>query len=425
MDEESGEVYPLVLEAVQIGLKQAISHTSAYFQRRFNLKKRVKKADMLSSQIEPVVLAVDRTLYRLAQKIETLKYVNPTNLVKEKARFFSAPGRYKPNYRYRQLPINANDFKHQLYKLPIENIADPEMRLLYSDMVDQMSEKVDLLTSVGQEAFLFNSLKYHGRPDSTAVKNAQFLLYAKVLKEEAGEIFSSAGAKTRMEAAAQAWDMKCRILETGSLAARAMVSSVPPTLYLNNSAQFSVAETNRLIQHELGVHMATTLNAKMQPLKIFRLGLPGSTFTQEGLAILAEYQAGYMSHERLRTLAVRVLAVNSMLKEQDFYQTYSYLADELGLDKDMAFTTTTRVYRGGGFTKDHLYLAGFIEMLHQAQQRSLDNLLIGKCSWKYHDLIDELVERKWLQPPHYRFDVSDSSIEPVLMYLIDSLQSAA
>jgi hypothetical protein len=132
-----------------------------------------------------------------------------------------------------------------------------------------------------------------------------------------------------------------------------------------------------------------------------------------------------MSHERLRTLAVRVLAVNSMLKEQDFYQTYSYLADELGLDKDMAFTTTTRVYRGGGFTKDHLYLAGFIEMLHQAQQRSLDNLLIGKCSWKYHDLIDELVERKWLQPPHYRFDVSDSSIEPVLMYLIDSLQSAA
>ncbi len=423
MDEQSGEEYPLVLEAVQIGLKQAISNTSAYFQRRFNLKTRVRKADMLSSQIEPSVLLVDKALYRLAQKVETLKYVNPTNLVKERARFFAAPGRYRPDYRYRQLPIKANDFKHQLYKLPIDNIADPDMRLLYSDMVNKLSEQVDLLTSVGQESFLYNSLKYHGRPDTTAIKNAQFLLYAKTLAEEAGEIFTSAEAKVKMAEAAKAWDMKCRIVETSSLAARAMVSSVPPTLYLNNGASFSQAETNRLIQHELGVHMATTLNARMQPLNIFRLGLPGSTATQEGLAILAEYKSGHMSHERLQTLSVRVLAVDSMLKEQDFYQTYSYLLDELGLDRDSAFNITTRVYRGGGLTKDYLYLVGFIQMLRRSQQRSLDNLLIGKCSGKYHDLIDELVERKWLQTPHYRFDISDNTIEPVLMYLIDSLQS--
>ncbi len=170
--------------------------------------------------------------------------------------------------------------------------------------------------------------------------------------------------------------------------------------------------------------MATTLNAKQQSLKVLRLGLPGSTYTQEGLAILAELKAGFMAHSRLNTLACRVLAVDSMLKEQDFYLTYCYLIDELEMDKDDAFVTTARVYRGGGFTKDHLYLSGFLEMLHLSHTRSLDNLLVGKTSVQYLDLLDELVQRDWLVPPKYNFFPSSNLEEsPSLNYLIESLRS--
>ncbi|WCE32201.1 flavohemoglobin expression-modulating QEGLA motif protein [Vibrio sp. SCSIO 43137] len=423
MDEQSGALFPLVLESVQIGLKQAFSATSAYFQRKVSAKSRVRRADMLSSQIDTSVLSVDKSLFRLAKKIETLKYVNPTNLVRERARFFAAPRRYKPNYRYRQLPVNANEFKHQLYKLPIDRIADPDLKGLYSDMIDKLSEKVDLLTSVGQDSFLYSSLKYHGRPDTAALKNARFLLYAQELDDDAQPEKEASYAKTLLSEAASRWGMKCKITETASLAAKAMVSSNPPTLFFNSGATYGEKEIARLIQHELGVHMATTLNARMQPISIFRLGLPGSTFTQEGLAILAEFKAGFMSLDRLKILAARVLAVDSMLKEQDFFQTYSYLTEELEIESQLAFNITTRVYRGGGFTKDHLYLAGFVELLHLSESRTLDNLLIGKCSVKYHDLIDELVHRQWLKPPFHGFDTTEEENPPILDYLIRTLRN--
>lgn len=168
--------------------------------------------------------------------------------------------------------------------------------------------------------------------------------------------------------------------------------------------------------------MATTFNAKMQPLQVFRLGLPGDTLTQEGLAIMAEYHSGYLSHARLQALAVRVLAVDSLLKEHNFYQTFCFLTDELQLERDDAFIITTRVYRGGGFTKDYVYLKGFLAMLDLSKQRSLDNLMIGKCSHRYLDLIDELVERGWLTQPRHRIPQHQGDIEPTLAYLIRSLK---
>ncbi|ELK8308646.1 TPA: flavohemoglobin expression-modulating QEGLA motif protein [Vibrio vulnificus] len=422
MEEESGTLFPLVLKSLQSGLKEAFSQTSAFFQRKFNRRRSVSKADMLSSSIEPAVLAVDKALYKLANKVETLKYVNPTNLTAERKRFEAAPNRYTPDYRYRQLPIHANEFKHQLYRLPIETIADPDMRQLYSDMVNNLSEKIDLLTSVGQEAFLYNSLRHYGRPDGVDISNAQFLLYAQTLDEEHGALFTAQQAQTQMQQAAKAWEMLCKVSLSSSLAARAMVSSNPPTLLLNGKVTFHDTELRRLIQHELGVHMATTFNAKMQPLQVFRLGLPGDTLTQEGLAIMAEYHSGYLSHARLQALAVRVLAVDSLLKEHNFYQTFCFLTDELQLERDDAFIITTRVYRGGGFTKDYVYLKGFLAMLDLSKQRSLDNLMIGKCSHRYLDLIDELVERGWLTQPRHRIPQHQGDIEPTLAYLIRSLK---
>jgi uncharacterized protein (TIGR02421 family) len=422
MEEESGTPFPLVLEALQSGLKSAFSQTSAFVQRKYNKKRSTNKADMLSSHIEPNLIAVDKQLYQLAGKVETLKYVNPTNLQAEFKRFEAAPSRYKPNYRYRQLPIKVNEFKQKLYRLPIEGISDPDLRHLYGDMVQKLNDKMDLLTSVGSEAFLYNALRYHGRPDSKDLNNARFLLYAKLIEEGGTEPVDSTVAIERLSQSALDMGMKCKVTGSNTLAAKAMVTANPPTLYVNSKAQFSQRELNRLAQHELGVHMATNYNARSQPLKILRLGLPGSTVSQEGLAILAEYKSGYLSHQRLNMLAKRVLVVDSMLKEQNFYQTYSYLSDELKLDKESAFSLTTRVYRGGGFTKDHLYLKGFLHALNVEKSRSIENLMIGKCSFRYHELLDELMNRGWLKKPVFLPTVnSHDGRDSTLDYLIESL----
>ncbi|WP_299786845.1 flavohemoglobin expression-modulating QEGLA motif protein [uncultured Shewanella sp.] len=427
VDVETGNLYPQVLDALKLGLKQALSTTSALFQRKYNQRSKVRSANMLSSTIEPAVLNVDAQLYQLASRVGILKYVNPINLTAERRRFERAPERFVPDFHYRQLPLDTNEFKQKLYRIPIEQISDPAMKRLYSDMVNSLSEQLDLLSSVGQEAFLYHSLRHYGRPDATDIDNARFILYARKLEHDGGEIMDASAACELMKQQAVDWGMQCKVQLSSTLLARAMVSSAPPKLMVNSHARFSHAEVQRLSHHELGIHMATTLNSRQQPLKALRLGLPGATQTQEGLAILAELDAGYMAHERLNTLAYRVLAVDSMLKEQKFCHTYSFLVDEMKMDAADAFVTTTRVYRGGGFTKDHLYLSGFIRIKAISETRNLSNLLVGKTSYQYLDLIDELVERNWLTPP--KFNIGEDkhqqkmSNNSNLDYLLDSLRN--
>lgn len=128
---------------------------------------------------------------------------------------------------------------------------------------------------------------------------------------------------------------------------------------VNMGCQFSPADLNALIHHELGVHMVTSINADRQPLKVLKLGLPGNTHTQEGgLAILCEYLSGNFPLQRLKTLALRVITVDKMVRGDSFSETFNHLVTEHRLDKNDAFTITARAYRGGGFTKDYLYLKG-------------------------------------------------------------------
>jgi hypothetical protein len=58
-----------------------------------------------------------------------------------------------------------------------------------------------------------------------------------------------------------------------------------------------------------------------------------------------------------------------------------------------------RVYRGGGLTKDAIYLKGLISLLEYIQEgKDVMPLLIGKIRQDYLPIIDELVYRKLLKP---------------------------
>ncbi len=97
-----------------------------------------------------------------------------------------------------------------------------------------------------------------------------------------------------------------------------------------------------MVHHEIGVHMVTTMNSNIQPLKIFNLGLPVNTKTQEGLAVLAEFLSGNIMMSRLRELGLRVLASDMMINGADFKKTFRFLVNEHKLDVESAFYMTTR-----------------------------------------------------------------------------------
>jgi uncharacterized protein (TIGR02421 family) len=121
---------------------------------------------------------------------------------------------------------------------------------------------------------------------------------------------------------------------------------------------------------------------------------------QEGLALIGEFLVGGLQLSRLRLLAARVLAVNSIHAGAEFIDTFRLLHEEQGFRPQQAFTVTMRVYRGGGYTKDIVYLRGLIQLLrYLAEGHELQPLYIGKISAEHLAFVEELRWRQVLHPP--------------------------
>lgn len=425
MDEETGELFPLVLEELQRGLHISVLEAAATFNSTLK-RSRLKKRELLPPDLEPIILTVDKALFKLSRNIETLHYVNPINIQQEKRRFFTRKD-YLPDFCYRQLRIDPYSFQEKLYKLPVSEINDPLIRGLYRSVVEASATKVEMLAKVGTPQFLYNSLRYYGKPDTDDIANARFLLHAGNLPLETNnrQKISAEQAKPIFEEAVERLGIQCKVVLSSRLVANAMVDNSRRMLMISRNARLTRMEIEALIHHELGVHMLTTYNALQQPLHMLRLGLPGSSHTQEGLAVLSEYISGNINLNRLQTLSLRVLAVDMMIQGMNFGSVYHRLIEEYSIKTDVAFNLTTRIFRGGGFTKDYLYLKGFRDLLALYRSKDITALLVGKTGIQFHDTLNSLIDRKILHAPKYISPafINPSKVEtPVLDYLVSSIK---
>lgn len=426
MEEESGELYPLVFNVLKQALQHCFSDSAAFFSRRHTRKQRVKRIDMLSSKLDPAIRSLDKSLYKLAKGLETLHYINPINIAQEQKRFFSRHGNYQPNFRYRPLDIDPYHFREQLYRLPVDNIRDPGIEQMYRQVVEDLSSKIDLLINAGQPDFIYNSLKYYGEPSLIDESNASFILHSADYEAEAKIEYSVDAIEmlTRFKRCAEQWNMPCKVELSSRIVAKAMVLNSKKTLYVNKTALMTETQANALLHHELGVHMATTLNAAKQPLKVFSLGLPGNTMSQEGLAILNELHSGNLPLSRLKELALRVVAVREMVRHNDFRHTYQLLADEHQMPPEQAFKLAVRVHRGGGFSKDYLYLRGVSIAFNLYQQKDMSGLYVGKTGFDSLPIIDEMISREIIEAPTYvpQYLRKPTPTPPILDYLMNSIR---
>ena len=286
MDETSGEVYPLVLEELKAGFKNALSETAAFFVRKYGKRKRTQKADILSSTISSEVLSVDKKLFALCKSIETLNFINPINLIAQRNKFLKNSA-ISPNFNYKQLNIDPYKFREQLYKLPVGEINDADIQQLYRHVIDNLASKIDLLTTIGTDDFVYNSLKYYGEPSTNDIANARFILHLNDDElDQDEERLNADEAISYFKAQAQEWKLNCKVEKSSKLVSKAMVNNEKALLLINKEASFSRKEIHAFAYHELGIHMLTTINAKQHPLKVFSLGLTGNTHTQEGIAFI-------------------------------------------------------------------------------------------------------------------------------------------
>jgi len=147
----------------------------------------------------------------------------------------------------------------------------------------------------------------------------------------------------------------------------------------------------------------TYFNGRAQPFRQLYCGLPGYEALQEGLAVLAEYLVGGLSRPRIRLLAGRVIAAHCLITGASFIETFRELHGTFGFDQRTAFTSTIRIYRGGGLVKDAVYLRGLVKLLKYLERGGeLEPLFVGKITTEHIPIIQELQYRHVLKPAPLR-----------------------
>lgn len=371
---------------------------------------------------------IDANLHRLVRSIELLNYINPLNIAAEKKKFFTLKYNYQPEFNYPKKRFNGYKLHRLFFSQRLERIEDLDIRQLYEDIIYEYSGLIECVETIGQkQKFYFNSLKSFGTPTEKDIDNAKFILRFEDVDhiEHQTPKYSALEAKAVFEEFSKRYDFDYTIKISKNLSAAAMVLNNTQTLVLRKTHKYSKNQLDVLTNHEIGVHMVTTFNGLLQPLKVFSNGFPNNVETQEGLAVYSEFMSGSLTIKRLRELAYRVIAVDSLIKGYLFSDTFDLLHRHYKLDRDEAFAITLRVHRGGGFTKDHLYLSGLKKVYNYAKTgKDIGVLLTGKVCMNYEPTILRLQELGLAIPPRHFTDAyeTNSNKNKNLEFILDGLK---
>ena len=200
---------------------------------------------------------------------------------------------------------------------------------------------------------------------------------------------------------------------------------------LRSSTCYSDADIDQLVEHEALVHSLTALNGRAQEnLQSLSLGAPRTTRTQEGLALFAEIITNSIDLQRLRRIALRVVAVQMGLDGADFYEVFQFFLDA-GQSKTESFHSAARVFRGGDlkggvvFTKDVGYLTGLSEVhtfmrkaVQEGRPELIRLLIAGRLTLSDTLELAESFESGFITQPLYRPDWLErhSQLVSFLMY---------
>lgn len=342
---------------------------------------------------------IDNYIDQLVKKIELLNYVNPLNIETEKEKFFSSKYLTDPHFVYPQIDFDKFKLHREFFSLPIEKIEDVRIRNLYEEIIYFYSGLIQSIETIGEgKKFYYNSLHSFGTPIEKDVENAKFILHFEddSTAEHFTPKYSAKDTEIAFKTYSEQYDFSYNIKYSDTMGAIAMVLNNSQTLVLNSNHTFSDNEIGVLTNHEIGVHMVTTMNGLLHPLKIFSHGFPNNVETQEGLAVFSEYMSGNLTIKRLKELAYRVIAVDSLAKGYSFSKTFRLLHNTYDLNREDAFYMTVRAHRGGGFTKDYLYLTGLKRVFdYHKEGKDLSLLLTGKVCLEHLDNIQYLIDNNY------------------------------
>ncbi|MBW3599494.1 MAG: flavohemoglobin expression-modulating QEGLA motif protein [Planctomycetes bacterium] len=409
-DPRTGAVYPLVLRELRPQVSRALKRTACAFAGVDSADPPEHFEALGRRALVRAVGASDRLLSKVAQAFDFLLMVTPVNAEQAWQEFQGNDFEHEPDFYYRPLPVDPDLLKRKLFNVPLENIEDPTLAYLLRKKQHELDGQITMLRERGSRRFLLTGLQVYGEVDDELLRLARRILEELLPRDATTDTESDAGGAVdarQFAARAQQEIDAYREIDSSFQAMVELTDEIPSGLMVARnrllvSEEFHTTEdrVEALIHHEVGVHLVTAHNGAAQPFRQMRAGLAGYEPLQEGLAVLAEYLVGGLTRARMRVLAARVVAGHALVEGATFVETFRQLTDELRFTPRSAFTITMRIFRGGGLTKDTLYLKGLDALLgYLRRHEELEPLLVGKIALEDVPLVQELRRREIVHPP--------------------------
>ena len=322
------------------------------------------------------ITEVSARLYAASQTIRILAHINWSGDVRET--FFANNCNSLPKVSYANFdPRLTLQLVGEARKL----MADTDIDHWLERIAAKIQDSALMLAATGTADFYYYSERLYGKPTNPFIDGKTTPLELAKAFEQQIDSYASFDLGSPLPfcyfAEEIAGQMRGATLElfgddapmveiVDELSANALAS--PKLIRIRKTASFSDLDARQLISHEAHIHVATSINGLKQPhLKILAAGHPGTTKTQEGLAVFSEFISGAIDLDRLQRLADRILAIQMSIEGADFLEVYDFFLTQTNHPKQ-AFENSRRVFRGGvlsggaPFTKDGVYLEGFIRV---------------------------------------------------------------
>lgn len=406
-DVRTGAVYPVVLRALRRQFATVLRKGVFAFTGQQKEAPAHYEALGPSSLVKAARL-VDQQLSEVSESFDFVLQTVPLNTNVAWEEFQSCGFSVAPTLYYRPLPCDPALLKRRLYEIPLDRLEDATLIHLFAQKQDHLDRQLTALKNIDAPPFFYDSVQLYGKPDAALVQLARAIL---ARASDAHAPHGDGGdellhASELVAAAREEIDYYHERLPgfvasveiNNDLASSMMVAH--DRLLISQTAAVSRRAVEPLLHHEIGTHLLTYFNGRQQPFQQLYAGLAGYEELQEGLAVLAEYLVGGLTHGRLRTIAGRVLAVQAMVEGRPFVETYHALHDEHRLSPRTSFMTTLRAYRGGGLTKDAIYLRGLRDLVEYLRAgHDPEPLYVGKIALEHVSLVQELRRRSIVGPP--------------------------
>ena len=344
------------------------------------------------------LLVADRHLATICETLKVLKFITPVNTREVREAFLSGEiPTADPPFMYRHEDEDFDDLKSHLHAVPIR--SDSELGHVFRRKRDELHDVLTMLQARGTSEFRERSRLLYGTTSREELEAINAWLRLPDDEPPSDDQRTARDCCQFLRGQLSRDRLHATIRMRWGLSSSAAAGET--SIAVRNDATFSALEMERIYVHEAETHILRYRNGERQPFRsLFYHGFPRHSdkpgnylHTEEGLATLQEEMAGVLTSGRRRHLALRAVAVYLMDSEGlNFPEVFEALRDEYGCDPDTSFSICERTFRGGGYTKDHIYYDGYVRVREAVINNGLDLnlLLLGKVGLDWIDLVADL-----------------------------------